>query len=605
MKKICFIILTLMLFCPFMINAEELEIEWERSWGGDSKDEFTSSLVTEDGEIIVVGYTTSPEIDGLKYNGGYYDAVIVKYDKDGNMLWQKNWGGNGNDYFYEAIETSNGEIIVAGSSKSTDIEGLPNKGKNDAIIVKYDKDGNLIWQKSWGGNNNDEFYELLQTEDGGFIAYVNSASTDIEGLPNKGDKDAIIVKYDKDGNILWQKSWGGNKDDYFYNILQITEGEFVAVGYSYSTDIDGLPNKGVYGSNDAIIVKYDKDGNMLWQMNWGGNGSDYFNNIIETNDDNLVAIGGFRSTNIEGLLNKGEVDAVIVKFDKDGKVLWQKSWGGNYSDGFQFALSTNDGSIVVTGQFESHDIDGIVNESERDAAIIIKYNKDGNMLWYDYIGNGRSLKFSSMIITKDNEIIATRDAYWEEEGIFYIDDDDALIIKYDKDGNRNWEKSWGGNKSDIFYKIILTNDNSIIATGMTYSDDIEGITNKGERDIVIVKYSYKFNLETLTNDNGNLKVEQQGSQAIITPTPVQGYEVDQIIIKDKNGEVLDLEVTRLEDGTYSFDFFTDVSVELTFKEKIENPKTGILDVMTILIIGFIMSVTGIFIVKNYNERYEI
>ena len=547
MKKICFIILTLMLFCPFMINAEELEIEWERSWGGDSKDEFTSSLVTEDGEIIVVGYTTSPEIDGLKYNGGYYAAVIVKYDKDGNMLWQKNWGGNGNDYFYEAIETSNGEIIVAGSSKSTDIEGLPNKGKNDAIIVKYDKDG----------------------------------------------------------NILWQKRWGGNKDDYFYNILQITEGEFVAVGYSYSTDIDGLPNKGVYGSNDAIIVKYDKDGNMLWQMNWGGNGSDYFNNIIETNDDNLVAIGGFRSTNIEGLLNKGEVDAVIVKFDKDGKVLWQKSWGGNYSDGFQFALSTNDGSIVVTGQFESHDIDGIVNESERDAAIIIKYNKDGNMLWYDYIGNGRSLKFSSMIITKDNEIIATRDAYWEEEGIFYIDDDDALIIKYDKDGNRNWEKSWGGNKSDIFYKIILTNDNSIIATGMTYSDDIEGITNKGERDIVIVKYSYKFNLETLTNDNGNLKVEQQGSQAIITPTPVQGYEVDQIIIKDKNGEVLDLEVTRLEDGTYSFDLFTDVSVELTFKEKIENPKTGILDVMTILIIGFIMSVTGIFIVKNYNERYEI
>ena len=140
---------------------------------------------------------------------------------------------------------------------------------------------------------------------------------------------------------------------------------------------------------------------------------------------------------------------------------------------------------------------------------------------------------------------------------------------------------------------------------MTYSDDIEGITNKGERDIVIVKYSYKFNLETLTNDNGNLKVEQQGSQAIITPTPVQGYEVDQIIIKDKNGEVLDLEVTRLEDGTYSFDLFTDVSVELTFKEKIENPKTGILDVMTILIIGFIMSVTGIFIVKNYNERYEI
>ena len=72
---------------------------------------------------------------------------------------------------------------------------------------------NLEWQKSWGGNSHDEFYDILQTQDGGFIVYGYSYSTDIEGLPNKGGDDAIIVKYDKDGNMLWQKSWGGNKTD--------------------------------------------------------------------------------------------------------------------------------------------------------------------------------------------------------------------------------------------------------------------------------------------------------------------------------------------------------------------------------------------------------
>ena len=74
----------------------------------------------------------------------------------------------------------------------------------------------MDWQKSWGGNDNDGFFKLLQIEDGGFIAYGSSYSTDIEGLPNKGKTDAIIVKYDKDGNLMWQKRWGGNKGEEFY-----------------------------------------------------------------------------------------------------------------------------------------------------------------------------------------------------------------------------------------------------------------------------------------------------------------------------------------------------------------------------------------------------
>ena len=168
------------------------------------------------------------------------------------MDWQKSFGGNSEDNFYELLQTDDDGFIAYGYSYSTDIEGLPNKGYEDAIIVKYDKNGNLMWQKSWGGNNSDEFHELLQTEDDGFIAYGYSYSTDIEGLPNKGSVDAIIIKYDKDGNLLWQKSWGGNSEDRFYELLQTEDGGFIAYGYSYSTDIEGLPNKGY---TDVIIVK--------------------------------------------------------------------------------------------------------------------------------------------------------------------------------------------------------------------------------------------------------------------------------------------------------------------------------------------------------------
>ena len=118
------------------------------------------------------------------------------------------------------FQTEDGGYIVYGSSGSTDIEGLLIKDGN-AIIVKYDKDGNLLWQKSWGGNFLDGFKSVFQTEDSGFIVFGYSTSTDIEGLPNKGYDDAIIVKYDKDGNLLWQKSWGGKNYKFSYKKINL------------------------------------------------------------------------------------------------------------------------------------------------------------------------------------------------------------------------------------------------------------------------------------------------------------------------------------------------------------------------------------------------
>ena len=132
-------------------------------------------------------------------------------------------------------------------------------GKHDAVIVKFDKDGKLLWQTSWGGNNYDHINHLFQTSDGSFIAHGYSYSTDIEGLPNKGEHDAIVLKFDKDGKLLWQTSWGGNKFDHFENILQTQDDSVIVHGYSYSTNIDGFSNK---GAHDVVIVKYDNEGNM-------------------------------------------------------------------------------------------------------------------------------------------------------------------------------------------------------------------------------------------------------------------------------------------------------------------------------------------------------
>ena len=437
MKKILLTILTLILFVPFMINAEELKMEWQTSWGGNSWEKFSDILQTQDGGFIVYGSSESTDIEGLP-NKGWSDAIIVKYDKDGNLLWQKSWGGNEEESFYDILQTQDGGFVVCAYSLSTDIVGLPNKGESDAIIVKYDKDGNLLWQNSWGGNDGEGFFDILQTQDGGFIVSGYSYSTDIEGLPNKGGEDAIIVKYDKDGNLLWQKSWGGNLRDGFSEILQTQDGGFIVSGYSQSTDIEELPNK---GESDAIIIKYDKDGNVLWQKSWGGKSWEKFYDILETQEGGFVVCAYSLSTDIEGIENKGYEDAIIVKYDKDGNMLWQKSWGGNGDDDFNGILQTQDGGFIVCAYSLSTNIEGIENKGYEDA-IIVKYDKDGNMLWQNSWGGNNEEEFTGILQTQDGGYIvygASGSTDIEGKG-----SGDAIIVKYDKDGNLLWQKSWGG-----------------------------------------------------------------------------------------------------------------------------------------------------------------
>ena len=180
------------------------------------------------------------------------DAKVGDFGK----LFVKSYGGSIEDYFIGVAQTTDGGYIAVGYSVSTDgdLTGL-NKGNSDAIIVKYDNGGNLVWNKNFGGTLYDQFYSVLQTSDGGCIAvgYSNSINGDLATL-NKGDFDAIIVKYDSSGNVLWNKNFGGSVYDQFRSVVQTSDGGYIAVGNSSSTngDLTGI-NKGAV---DAIIVKF-------------------------------------------------------------------------------------------------------------------------------------------------------------------------------------------------------------------------------------------------------------------------------------------------------------------------------------------------------------
>lgn len=147
----------------------------------------------------------------------------------------------------------------------------------------------------------------------------------------------------------------------------------------------------------------------------------------------------------------------------------------------------------------------------------------------------------------------------------------------------DWKRGFGGSDSDLAMELLLIDDYIYIFISSN-STDADGIKNNGSSDVYIVKY----------DKNGNV--------VSIKPIANKGYEFDKIIIKNSKNE--DVKISDLKDGTYSFELNDDVSLEILFKEEIVNPKTGVIDFITI-IVGFVVSFIGFTLVKKNCYRYEL
>ena len=365
------------------------DVLWKKNFGGLGKDEYESVTAVSDG-VIAVGCSRdwsfgNGDWEGVEGNGNY-DAIIVKYDNAGNVVWKKNFGGSSFDYFYAVATMSDGVIAVGDSHRfgDGDWEGVTGKGNGDAIIVKYDNAGNVVWKKNFGGSDVDEYSSVTAVADGivaiGYSWSTSFGNGDWAGVTGKGGDDAIIVKYDNTGDVVWKKNFGGSGRDEYRSVRTVADG-IVAVGYSGSTSFGNGDWTGVVGKgdSDAIIVKYDNAGNIVWKKNFGGNDGDGFYEVMAISDG-VIAVGysiDFGAGDWNGTIGKGSNDAIIVKYDNDGNVIWKKNFGGSGADYYNSVTAVSDG-IVAAGysgsdSFGNGDWAGITGKGADDA-IIVKYS---------------------------------------------------------------------------------------------------------------------------------------------------------------------------------------------------------------------------------------
>ncbi|MDR0647870.1 MAG: InlB B-repeat-containing protein [Synergistaceae bacterium] len=300
-------------------------IVWQKSLGGSNGDIAYSIQQTSDGGYIVAGMSFSNNGD-ITGHHGIRDCWVVKLDTGGTIEWEKSLGGSGYDDAHSIQQTSDGGYIVAGISDSNDGDVTGNHGNWDYWIVKLNAGGTIVWQKSLGGSGNDLAYAIDQTGDGGYVIAGQSESTDGDVSGNHGDMDYWVVRLDASGNIQWQKSLGGSDNDQAHSIRQTSDGGYIVAGYSQSTDGDVSGN---HGDTDYWVVKLDASGNTQWQKSLGGSDSEMTQSIQQTGDGGYIVAGSSNSIDGDVIGNHGDHDYWIVKLYSDTHTVTFNSQGGS------------------------------------------------------------------------------------------------------------------------------------------------------------------------------------------------------------------------------------------------------------------------------------
>lgn len=368
--------------------AQVPAIDWINMYGGTDLDLGADMLSTPDGGYLMVGYSYS--IDGdVSGHHGNQDYWVLKTDADGTVEWQKAFGGSNIDRAQSCALTSDGGYIVTGFSNSSDGMITDANGLHDFWTVKLTSDGTVQWQKSYGGSNHDIPQCVQQTIDGGYIIVGSTESTDGDIAMNKGYSDCWVIKLNENGDLEWENTFGGSFNDRAFYIVQTTNGEFVMLAETSSLDGDVSFKKGFY---DYWLVKLDQNGELIWEKTVGGDGQDLEPlKLIETSDNGFFMVGSSQSDDQYVSGNHGDYDFWAVKTDSDGVVEWEQSYGGSHLDFAKDAISTEDGGYILIGNTYSDDGDVTgyhqANWDTFSDCWIMKISATGTVEWQKALGS--------------------------------------------------------------------------------------------------------------------------------------------------------------------------------------------------------------------------
>ena len=358
------------------------------------------------------------------------------------ITFRATFGGTGGDVGQSAQQTSDGGYIVTGHTSSY------GAGGDDVWLIRTDSSGSKVWDKTFGGADDEVSSSVWQTSDGGYIITgCTFSSSTLNG-------DVLLVKTDAYGNEVWDRTFGGAHYEQGNSVQQTSDGGYIITGYTMS-----------YGAGmaDVWLIKTDSSGNEVWNKTFGGAGDDFGNSVRQTSDSGYI-IAGYTSSH-----GTGGDDIWLIKTDSSGNQVWDKVFAGSCADGAWSVQQTSDGGYILTGYTSSQGADS-------EDVWLIKTDASGNKAWDKTFGGTGEDEGYSVQQTSDGGYIITGSTTSYGAG-----GEDVWLIKTDWAGNKVWDKTFGGTGDERGQSVQQASDGGYMVAGWTSS------YGAGNYDVLLIK----------------------------------------------------------------------------------------------------------------------
>src|SRR6185436_14210419 len=239
------------------VDPDSGSIVWSKSYGGTKEERVRSIYQWPNGDFVFTGNSESVNFDlAGTVNNGDEDVYVCRIDSNGAVIWAVQYGGPGKDRAYYCTRDVDGNVLVAGKDSANGGNVTNNHGESDVWVLKLNyTDGSLIWQKSFGGTGDDEGFRIDPTQDGGYIIGATAHSNDIDVPGNRGYADYWFIKVDAGLNIQWTRTDGGPSYDHLNDLVIKNDGSYVGIGFSSSNPGPNSEVSYSHGSYDEWLVQ--------------------------------------------------------------------------------------------------------------------------------------------------------------------------------------------------------------------------------------------------------------------------------------------------------------------------------------------------------------
>ena len=406
------------------------------------------------------------------------------------VAWKKVLGGNGNDYGYSIIKTSDGGYLLSGRTTSNNGDITSTKGGIDLWVAKLDATGSISWQKSYGGNTDEYSVAAAATPDGGYVltGYTLTNNNGDVGA-NHGSTDFWVIKINSSGTLQWQKTLGGTGDDRPSAVAVTTEGKIGVAGFTNSNNGDVSGN---HGSQDIWVILLDNaNGNFISKKAFGGNGDESAKALAAAPDGGLY-VGGNSSSSNNGDVgtSKGNTDYWVLQLDKNLSIVWKSNFGGiNNEDLNALAVGANN-TLVVAGSTKSNNSGDVgIGKGSEDMWIITINATTGALLSQKVLGGDGIDVAKGLLVRPNGNVVIAGYTYSNGNGDVEANHGggEFWVIGLNHNGNIAFKKALGGDSDDLAYSIAEGNQGFAV-TGYTLSKDNGDVgSTHGNSDIWVVK----------------------------------------------------------------------------------------------------------------------